>query len=879
MARFAKICVFFTIWGIISPNLGAQTPAVQVYSQFGGINNYVDSTKIDDADAQDAANIITDNGSLQVIPGNVRIGTVLAGYPVSFLMEFLTAGGLHSLIAQSSTTLYAQNAGGTFVAIATVTANTTLSATQGLGSMWFTNGTDIPFSYDGANTTTATNMPLCKFLEFYQDRLFCANVSTETSKLYVSEYADATVWAISSSTGIATEPYQVFWNKDDGEQITCMKKYQDGVYIGKPHSSYVLKGQDADTFYKRQVSANIGCVDNRSVQVLGGTLIWLGADCVYQWSGSSDEPVCISRAIDNTVKAINQSTNYTQTFTIDSKGDWENGSYSTTTFDTAASSGILRMYNYQADAFFTDQTYAYPNPPVPQNYCIPVEGSPLSCFGYVFHGSGFNMPWQFHNWHTATFDSGLTSSHYYTVMRGNAQYSTTTFYASSDNNTFTSSAINLNQSLPATLDKRYYYLETVIPDAPLYVDLEIERHYRQDFPYFPCYPSYDLDYSSVVYHVLGGNPQFISSVYTWNGCSQSSGTIVGSLSGGSTNYVRNPFTFYFYNSADNITWTTTTITSNSGGFSGNSAHYFRIGLPSNTMPDISTITVAVVSSGTYLSEVSNLGDKVGGFQTFVVGFGTANVTALSDFSVRASTVPFAITAATPTWTSQQVDSAINISTGQYIQFKMDGNTNLSTGTLEIDYVIWNYLNGQASAPGASLYHDGRYFLSVSTGGNVANNLALMYQRNGKWMNIEGPSYSAMTLFQNKPVAADGSVGSRVWNLFYPGVYTFDGLPINARWVSKDFNLGAPNQDKVLHRFWIEALGVPANTLTTSYLANMALPYKDKNMAFTANLLNAGVPGLFDGYATGKYFRFKFETSDPVKINAYSLYYDVNPLSH
>ena len=129
---------------------------------WGGIDTQHDSSRISDFDATSAVNVLTDNGRLQKRTGNERLATILAGYQVKAMREFVPASLTRYIIAHSSGTVYQTDLGGTIVALSTVTAGTNVDMIQGLNTLVVQDGQRTAWTWDATSTTSVAGRPICK---------------------------------------------------------------------------------------------------------------------------------------------------------------------------------------------------------------------------------------------------------------------------------------------------------------------------------------------------------------------------------------------------------------------------------------------------------------------------------------------------------------------------------------------------------------------------------------------------------------------------------------------------------------------------------------------------------------------------------------------
>jgi hypothetical protein len=326
----------------------ALAPLTFYQASFGGVDNYHDSARIDNADFQDARNVLTDRGYLEKRFGSRRIiDGVQPGYPINYVKEFITQSNVKKFIIQTSTVIYATDFSAVPVQIATVNVNGITSSVSAYNKHYFVNGYDTAFAYDGTNVTLVPEIPTgCKYLMFADERLWCTNVSGLESTVKVSAYGDPADWTIPAVDPLPADASNAFtMDRQDGKPVTCAYYSPYGKVFWKRNKMFVVKGVDNDSYEKYRISDSVGCVDNRSVRLVQGVVTWLAEDGVYQWEGGSNPPTLISREIDNTIKSIRQSVSAADNQSISSYADFVQGHATTNgardTWDALAVAGSI----------------------------------------------------------------------------------------------------------------------------------------------------------------------------------------------------------------------------------------------------------------------------------------------------------------------------------------------------------------------------------------------------------------------------------------------------------------------------------------------------------------------------------------------------------
>lgn len=308
----------------------AQAWQANPVGEFCGLNTFNDASQIKPCDSPDAQNVLTDTGGLEKRPGNVRIATILSGYSVKFANEFIAPSRTRYLIAHASTTVYQTDLGSvTPIALSTVNTNGTISFAPAYGKAIFQDGVGNPWYWDGNSTATLTGAPIGSYIQFADERLYVANIPSESgARVRVSSFGSVNYFTVPSNvSAIPDGPNSFDFQKDDGESITCFRVTPWGKVVGKKHSMHILKGYDNSTYYKRLIDPKVGCLDDRSMQMVDGLLIWLSYDGVYAWQGTGP-PLLLSREIEPIIRQIRQINSTAAQWVVDTLGDFQGGTSS-----------------------------------------------------------------------------------------------------------------------------------------------------------------------------------------------------------------------------------------------------------------------------------------------------------------------------------------------------------------------------------------------------------------------------------------------------------------------------------------------------------------------------------------------------------------------
>jgi len=203
-----------------------------------------------------------------------------------------------------------------------------LECVQALGKINCTNGIDFPFSWDGISTSTLSTTHFPKHIGTFRNRLVFGGLNGEPSRIRLSGEGDGSDWDI-QIPGQSTTPASVsISGLNDGKSVRgFLGQYQNAFFIGREDDLYSLAGNDRRDFTLRQVSAQIGIKDAKSVKEKDNCLIWLSNRGIEKMCGTT-----INRASDGIkpdIDSIIKASGNTRTKNYDTEQEWEAGLFST----------------------------------------------------------------------------------------------------------------------------------------------------------------------------------------------------------------------------------------------------------------------------------------------------------------------------------------------------------------------------------------------------------------------------------------------------------------------------------------------------------------------------------------------------------------------
>lgn len=349
-------CGFLTLpWILIPLSVSCLAQETRIVDLSGGMYSNASANKIPDNSASYIQNFYTDvepiaterNGYIK------RDSTILGGTKsVTGLWSFTDSSGNEHIVSFSSKTFYRNTTGGTPTAfgLKATSANQPMAAVN-IGKIWFTNGVDNIWWFDGTSTGVVSAAAKGRLITPWRTRIVIANVTGALTTLYFSEDGDGTNWTLG---GLPTDPFTLqIGGANDGKNIRCLQNYFDSLIVGREDDIWAVDGFDQSDVTTRQISNEVGCLEPHTVKQLDNDLIWLSNRGVDSMAGRTinflSEPV--RNVTDIIVKnSINQRNNI-QT----SQADWAAGTVDNAVYlDTHTAPGSVQLTFPETFASFRD---------------------------------------------------------------------------------------------------------------------------------------------------------------------------------------------------------------------------------------------------------------------------------------------------------------------------------------------------------------------------------------------------------------------------------------------------------------------------------------------------------------------------------------------
>jgi hypothetical protein len=830
------LCLLFVSPLYAADSSGPPEPVNFTIKDFSsGLYSYPSSNEIPDNAVTFIQNFYTDRE-----PGLIeRNGSTLAdskvmGNPtaVAGLWTFLDTAGTEWQIAFSSKTFYKRSAGQSFTAFGFQQTTTRVpTATQNLGRIWFVDGLDNLWSFDGFTSSSIAGAPIGTLITSWRNRLVIAGVANAQTSLYFSADGGGTNWILG---GGDSDPFITPVNgNNDGYGITCLYgSYLDTLIIGRKYDTWGLYGFTQADYQLRKVSSEIGCISNGSMREFDGSLVFLSARGLEEMTGATIK--FISEPIRDITDSVVKNTVNRHSWSQATQADFDTGLFNQTT--SSGSPGYIQLpaFNtgdFQKAAFDAGTKVNTDSNRVPDKLYIstsntdivnnsfetndglkPTTGWTTNDYGGTWAITNTTKKDGSYAWETA-----ISNTYgYYLKITG---ISTNTLLATS----------GIYKSINSNWTQRSYDLS---PYVGQYIRLYIEAVYNQKNFFsdpFLCSgnPVTWWDYGAPGYGDIFDYFQSGRSTITV-------GTFLSQTFGGS-----------FSKSAWNVSNATYTVNGSSIGFetqvsddlaswdslvpwipgtapTSNIKKYIKykatIGISTNStgLPYIDDVGISMIAStGIYYSAV-NYAPNITAWDYFVPTY--LNNGGTQNFYIRASTGYLPINSTTYTWTSIGASQIPSISTGAYFQIRDDFAVTSGVQNPQLDQFAQYWTEG-SFPPLVSYIWDRRYWLALTTNtvSPIYLDTVLVYQRNRTFTLLKGLNAASFTRWNDGLYFGDstGNTGN---------VYQFDvgntdnGNPITSIVQTKSYDLGYPYREKDVRKMYVGYLG------NTSYTGNFSLTY-------------------------------------------------------
>lgn len=826
-----------------------------------GLQTTLDSIYIEPGAAQDLQNVDVLNGRLQTRRGSIlQNSTALGSYSsqaVRFIHEFPDPSGNFWLLSVSSASIYKSNDSGVTSTLLTsthgVTTTSQFTAINAFGKCRLTDGTTNWIVFDGSNVTVSTASPKGKLSAFWLGRVWTADISGDRSTLYGSRQNDPEDWTDDGTTD--ADMYSIPVRKDDGYPITAIFPYRTMLVVFKPFSLDLLTSSDGGlTFTLTPISLGKGTQHPTSVQIVNGKLIFMADDGWYEFDGVS--LINISTNIQDVFDSIQQNNATSRSYTATTQTDFRSGT--TNYMSTELSPGSVVLSTWTASdtssidfssgtSINIDSTTVSGQIQLTVNNNDPLNDSFESgnVDNWTLGGTGYTA--------TQVPTTGGVSPQDGTamVLAANSASSKTVYLqllvsagviaqsslgvGSSNANSWLGITLDSSAQKGREVQIRIKAVDngtgdegTVTSDAFLCSGGNISVQ---------VYGVYSGGSNSYLFvdNVDNGRSTITSGTFT----SRTFDTGFSSASWLPSSYTlvtnNHPNTTVGTQSSDNGTvWDSSVPWTSGSAPTSRPARYIRYvvqmytgsaGVAQSYFAD--GAFSARSATGSWVSPSFSLG-SIGSWGAFSEGSsvdGGSITYALYTDSDSTKSVVNGVPVSGTYISSQTVtnNNIPTVSTGSFGFFTAYHSITLSTQNPTTDTMSQAWYEGNYGSPMASIEHEGSYICAVSIDSQTVNDTMMVYDENGAWTKYKGMTAYSMAKYRQKPYYGSALQGY-IYRFQVDDTYTDNLLPIDAYWISKDFDFGYPITDKTMQRYRITARRQPGTSVTFQYGVNKPTTY-------------------------------------------------------
>lgn len=360
-----RLLLLVTFVGPIGSAFAAELPKdfkQEIIADFtGGLDTNSKSHKIDKKYSKNMRNLLLDekDGSLVKRNGFVQVGSTRTMGGITGMLTFNKENGDKEFIVTDSSVVMTTRDFQTFTLIAsTLVTTNNLCMIQVRNKIWFSNGTDTVFTWDGTTKQKldgnggTPNVPTAKYLAFWQERVWAYNKPSDASALDFTSVitTDGVIIAPDDSRAWpAINELEI--GRGDGSVGTALWIQQGQLQAGKTTSVWTIFGSNPSNYLPRKMLPDVGVISNDSVGLLDGNAYWLDQNGIYE-NGNR-----ISDTIQPSVDAILKPTNRTLQNLWDTQADFNKGNPfagSTVTADGFVTISSLDFTASQASATVID---------------------------------------------------------------------------------------------------------------------------------------------------------------------------------------------------------------------------------------------------------------------------------------------------------------------------------------------------------------------------------------------------------------------------------------------------------------------------------------------------------------------------------------------
>lgn len=334
---------------------------VEVFDDWsGGLNTEVVSHKLPKNQTPSLQNMFIDEkeGSLVTVRGFTQsVATVTLG-KINFQFEYNKDDGSSEFIVSDSSILLTTSDLVSFTLLKTgLTATSRLRAVQIRKKVWFVDGVNRPFTYDGSTVVVLDGgtyggiktpiVPKGLHIAYWLNRVWIGNTTDDVTELAFSAISTTDsipIAIVPDSEWAWRDTHKLYIGRGNGQSITALFLDKSQLKVGKTKSIYTIFGTDVSNFRELITNSHTGIVSNFSISGLEDYTYFVGQNnadfAVYAFDGQDTLPV--SENIRNRIENASNDQNRVISNIWETKTDFNRGTYYNST-STLLNSDILTI--------------------------------------------------------------------------------------------------------------------------------------------------------------------------------------------------------------------------------------------------------------------------------------------------------------------------------------------------------------------------------------------------------------------------------------------------------------------------------------------------------------------------------------------------------
>lgn len=273
-----------------------------VVNKWGTLNTASSPPRLPEGHSPNNQNVWMDEkpGSVVTANGYTKLGDVPSGNPATLLLHYYkTSDGSSQLIVSDNETIYYTTDYVNYTTIKTgLSAYFQLRGKVIRDKVWFTNGSDAVATWDGSTYTELDgtggkpNVPLGKFIEYHDERVWLYGIASDLSSCRFSALADTSGTEIAPDHASAWPvDNEIQISEGDADQGTGIFLFRGFLYCSKQFSIWRITGYDEYTYTRVKTRSSTGTRFQESIQIKDNLVHFIGVDGLYTFDGETSERI------------------------------------------------------------------------------------------------------------------------------------------------------------------------------------------------------------------------------------------------------------------------------------------------------------------------------------------------------------------------------------------------------------------------------------------------------------------------------------------------------------------------------------------------------------------------------------------------------------